>query len=547
MGISYEEALSIFKEVGLPNNYNEKDLLKAYRKLAKKYHPDNNKGNEDAKQSMQRVNEARITLKNNLGRTTQTYIKYRTAGPNTKYRNTKIQYKYDKLNLVASYNISYIEIISLGLNNPDYELLKKEMLKLLKDYRTAVEWSTSINETDELFNEFKKYLKRYYVKFMRLYFSYYGIDEKKINTNFNYDLPLDKFYLSLQESKKDYINNLLDNIFNKYTLYSNYDKVRKEIEKYRNNVFNYLQDKSLTLESYYINNIDNDILNIFKYQDNKEKYDKLVEEVKEINDKNIINDVNSLVNYLTTNEFTELYQKISKKIAVYKELEKNKEYISNLYKNIFAKAHLALANIDSPEQINNILETLKNIINLFQSYTKGEIDFNILVNITKITFTDFLEDKRLIDILANNIDPNEISNIYIAFKGIDISLLKLIKENDENYLVYPLINDITKIPLKYNIYNLTLLEEFINNATEYFAKGYNEFYEHEIICLYKYNNIVLCLDNDNLLLINGNLISNIHYLENNEYAEYKDRDLIKNRIIEQFESELTQIENKKQR
>ena len=386
MGISYDEALKMFKEVGLPNNYNEQDLLKAYRKLAKKYHPDNNKGNEDAKQSMQRVNEARITLKNNLGRTTQPNIKYRTTGPNIKYRNTKIQYKYDKLNLLASYNISYIEIISLGSNNPDYELLKKEMLKLLKDYRTAIEWSTSINETDELFNEFKEYLKRYYIKFMHLYFSYYGIDEKKINSNIDYDLPLDKFYLSLQESKKDYITNLLNNIFNKYTLYTNYDKVKKELEKYRNNVFNYLQDKNLTLESYYINNIDNIILNIFKLQDNREKYDKLVEEVKQINDQNIVNDVNSLVNYLTTNEFTELYKKISKKIAIYKELEKNKEYISSLYKNIFDRASLVLANIDSHEQINNILETLKNIINLFQSYTKGEIDFNILVNITKITF-----------------------------------------------------------------------------------------------------------------------------------------------------------------
>ena len=92
MGISYEEALNIFREVGLPNDYNEQDLLKAYRELAKKYHPDYNIGNEEeAKQNMQRVNEARDVLKNNIGRTT---------GPNfdEMYKYIQFQnYKKDKL------------------------------------------------------------------------------------------------------------------------------------------------------------------------------------------------------------------------------------------------------------------------------------------------------------------------------------------------------------------------------------------------------------------------------------------------------------------
>ena len=45
--------------------------------------------------------------------------------------------------------------------------------------------------------------------------------------------------------------------------------------------------------------------------------------------------------------------------------------------------------------------------------------------------------------------------------------------------------------------------------------------------------------NNRLILANNIVISQIQFLENDEYAEYKDRNFVKNRIIEQFENELT--------
>ena len=116
MGISYEEALNIFREVGLPNNYNEQDLTKAYRELAKKYHPDYNIGKEEeAKQNMQRVNEARDVLKNNLGRNNRPNI-------DEMYKYIQFQnYKKDKLNLIDSYNIYCIKNIDFGKDNSEFD------------------------------------------------------------------------------------------------------------------------------------------------------------------------------------------------------------------------------------------------------------------------------------------------------------------------------------------------------------------------------------------------------------------------------------------
>ena len=85
----------------------------------------------------------------------------------------------------------------------------------------------------------------------------------------------------------------------------------------------------------------------------------------------------------------------------------------------------------------------------------------------------------------------------------------------------------------------------MNNAEEFFVRCHSDVYG-EITCLYRYNDDCLFLDINNRLIFGNNiLISKIQFLENDEYAEYKDRDFVKNRIIEQFENELTKasVEN----
>ena len=542
MGISYEEALNIFREVGLPNNYNEQDLTKAYRELAKKYHPDYNIGKEEeAKQNMQRVNEAREVLKNNLGRTT---------GPNIDemYKYIQFQnYKKDKLNLIDSYNIYCIKNIDFGKDNSEFDTLKKKMIDFSGKSKIHIRLTSTIEDCDREFNNFKIKLKGYYIEFRYIYFSCYGIDEKKINTNIDYDLPLDKFYISLIEIKDNYIDNLIDNILSKYKLYANYDKVKIEIREYKDKIFQYLKDKNLALESDYINNIDNGVLKIFKtYDENLKRYNKLLEEIKNIDDQDILNLAEFIEEFLASDEIDGTFDEIYEKIAFKKEHEKNKEYMQKLYKIILDKAYLALGSLDTvkdSEQINNILDLEKDIIDLFQKYEKGEIEFDTLMKIKEITFTNILEDRRLINTIANNLDPDEISNIYITTNSNLPLLLKLIKENNEDYLVggfsYQFEGNISKIPSKDNYYNLISLEEFMNNAEEFFVRGLSYIYG-KITCLYRYNNNCLLLDSNNrLILANNIVISQIQFLENDEYAEYKDRNFVKNRIIEQFENELT--------
>ena len=56
------EFIDYYKILGVPKNASEKDIKKAYRKLARKYHPDVNPNDENAKKMFQRVNEANEVL-----------------------------------------------------------------------------------------------------------------------------------------------------------------------------------------------------------------------------------------------------------------------------------------------------------------------------------------------------------------------------------------------------------------------------------------------------------------------------------------------------
>ena len=47
-----------YQTLGVEKNASEDDIKRAYRKLAKKYHPDMNPGNAEAEQKFKEVNEA---------------------------------------------------------------------------------------------------------------------------------------------------------------------------------------------------------------------------------------------------------------------------------------------------------------------------------------------------------------------------------------------------------------------------------------------------------------------------------------------------------
>ncbi|TVZ51082.1 DnaJ C-terminal domain-containing protein [Dokdonia sp. Hel_I_53] len=71
--------IDYYKTLGIPKNASEKDIKKAYRKLARKYHPDLNPDNKEAELKFKQINEANEVLSNPENRK-----KYDTYGENWK-------------------------------------------------------------------------------------------------------------------------------------------------------------------------------------------------------------------------------------------------------------------------------------------------------------------------------------------------------------------------------------------------------------------------------------------------------------------------------
>src|SRR5690625_5219923 len=54
--------IDYYEILGISKNADEKEIRKAYRKLARKYHPDVNPGDPEAEQKFKQINEANAVL-----------------------------------------------------------------------------------------------------------------------------------------------------------------------------------------------------------------------------------------------------------------------------------------------------------------------------------------------------------------------------------------------------------------------------------------------------------------------------------------------------
>ncbi|MDE5540124.1 MAG: DnaJ domain-containing protein, partial [Bacilli bacterium] len=76
-----------FDILGVDENTSAEDIKKAYRKLAKKYHPDNNPDDKNSEEKFKKINQAYETLTNSEKR--KAYIEFYKRYKNTKQAENK--------------------------------------------------------------------------------------------------------------------------------------------------------------------------------------------------------------------------------------------------------------------------------------------------------------------------------------------------------------------------------------------------------------------------------------------------------------------------
>src|SRR6266487_2970537 len=75
---------SPYEALGVPKTASDEDIKKAYRKLARQYHPDRNPGDKQAEQHFKEVQEAYDVLSDKTKRTQ--YDRFGTAEPGAGFR-----------------------------------------------------------------------------------------------------------------------------------------------------------------------------------------------------------------------------------------------------------------------------------------------------------------------------------------------------------------------------------------------------------------------------------------------------------------------------
>lgn len=124
-----------YKILEISTNANKDEMKKAFRQLAKKYHPDRNSGDENALRMFQEVNEAYEVLSNDKSK--EEYDKKRAAFNTNKNKQTKgnekksaknsrtSQDKADSINDLNKYFQSFFGF-EANSNNIDKSKLKRE-------------------------------------------------------------------------------------------------------------------------------------------------------------------------------------------------------------------------------------------------------------------------------------------------------------------------------------------------------------------------------------------------------------------------------------
>lgn len=92
-----------YEVLGVPQNASDDEIKAAYRRLAKKYHPDVNGGSAEAERKMKEVNEAYAILIKNKGQSTGGYSGYHDYGSSGGYSSSGYSGGYSNSGYGGSY------------------------------------------------------------------------------------------------------------------------------------------------------------------------------------------------------------------------------------------------------------------------------------------------------------------------------------------------------------------------------------------------------------------------------------------------------------
>ena len=434
MYMNYDKALSI---LGLPRNFTEEQLKAAFRKEAKKYHPDkyskaSSEEQEKAKYKMQEVNAAYEYI-----------IKYQKDNPNktnnANPNNEIIELRrimIEKLNMFLKYDIN--KKYDFNVEYFIFQITQIILITSSKINRSMTKMGI-INEYNDAVNQ----IKYYFVTMKRNFYIKYNIPFTYI-TNLNYNCSIGNFYEQLIKVKTNYEENFKNRILQeteKYKSYNGYnelgniikDIINKALSKTNSNI-----DKVIDIKSKFNNfrNILNDksIKNNAEYTIILEKFDILEKEYNETKDKSIMIKLRNL-----ENEFNLLKKKIE--LSHNEELRECYQTIVKLYNDKL----LELNAIDNFEKINLLNKYFALIMAYYKKILEGVIPLKQgLLVLKSIKFEDIIEELKM---MGTNLDESLIKkSVYETSKTMHLN--KNIKEINKNIINYNKIIDPDKILYK---------------------------------------------------------------------------------------------------
>ena len=159
-----------YSVLGVPRGASEDEVTKAYRKLAKKYHPDLNPGNKEAEKKMSEINAAYEQIKNGdtQSGSYNSYNSYGGYGNYGNYRNYNNSSQNDRFSAVEHFiRLGYFNEAINALNSINERNAKWYYYSAIANYRlnnkvvalshieTAVRMEPNNYQYQELLNRIK--------------------------------------------------------------------------------------------------------------------------------------------------------------------------------------------------------------------------------------------------------------------------------------------------------------------------------------------------------------------------------------------------------